>query len=144
MGCAGTSTHSLPTHPCMLHLRSAAPPANYRYALPRPEGKRCLVVSSRGQTLARLRNGALFERFASPLPAGSPGQAGGEDSFCILDCVYHAPDHTYYVLGEWMVAGWVREPWSCCGCCLPRSVCIRLQTTHWIWVGGWIGERVSG
>lgn len=80
---------------------TAAPTcAPRRYALPRPEGQRCLVVSSRGQTLARLRNGVLFERFASPLPSGSPGQPGGEDSFCILDCVYHAPDQTYYVLGE--------------------------------------------
>lgn len=68
------------------------------YALPRPEGQRCLVVAARGQTVARLRNGALFERFASPLPAGAPGQPAGDDNFCILDCVYHAPDQTYYVL----------------------------------------------
>lgn len=86
----------------MLVVTAAAafPPNNpARYALPRPEGQRCLVVSARGATAARLRNGALLERFASRLPAGGPGQGGGEDNFCILDCVYHAADHTYYVMG---------------------------------------------
>ncbi|KAL4439876.1 hypothetical protein ABPG75_002877 [Micractinium tetrahymenae] len=68
------------------------------YALPRPEGQRCLVIAARGQTVARLRNGALFERFGSPLPAGGRGQPAGEDNFCILDCIFHAPDQTYYVL----------------------------------------------
>jgi hypothetical protein len=98
--CSGASISApLPTIHC------CRPRAPRRYALPRPEGQRCLVVSSRGQTLARLRSGVLFERFASPLPAGSPGQPGGEDSFCILDCVYHAPDQTYYVLGGWW-DGW--------------------------------------
>lgn len=76
-------------------------PAFCRYALPRPEGQRCLVVAARGQTAARTRAGALLERFSSALPAGGPGQPGGGqgDSFCILDCVFHEPDQTYYVLG---------------------------------------------
>lgn len=68
------------------------------YALPRPEGQRCLLIAARGQTVARLRNGALLERFGSPLPAGGRGQPAGDDSFCILDCIFHAPDQTYYVL----------------------------------------------
>lgn len=71
-----------------------------RYAVPRPEGQRCLLIAARGQTVARLRNGALLERFGSPLPAGGRGQPAGDDSFCILDCIFHAPDQTYYVLGE--------------------------------------------
>ena len=79
----------------------AAPPG--RYALPRPEGQRCLVVAARGGTVARTRSGALLERFRSLLPAGGPGGgqggAGGEDCFCILDCVFHPADQTYYVLG---------------------------------------------
>lgn len=74
--------------------------ARRRYALPRPEGQRCLVVAARGQTVARTRNGALLERFGSPLPAGGRGQPAGDDNFCILDCVFHEPDQTYYVLGE--------------------------------------------
>lgn len=83
----------VPALPCPLcdHAR--------RYALPRPEGQRCLVISARGQTVSRLRSGVLFERFASRLPAGGPGQ-GGDDNFCIMDCVYHAADETYYILGE--------------------------------------------
>ena len=81
-----------------------------RYALPRPEGQRCLVVAARGQTLARRRNGSLLERFASPLPAGGPGQAGGgDDSFCILDCVFHEADDTYYVMGGLRVGGGMSE-----------------------------------
>lgn len=57
------------------------------------------MIAARGATSARLRNGALLERFASLLPGGGPGQRSGEDSFSILDCVYHAPNQTYYVLG---------------------------------------------
>lgn len=79
-------------------------PPPHRYALPRPEGQRCLVISARGQTIARMRSGVLFERFASRLPAGGPGQ-GGDDNFCILDCVYHATDQTYYILGGCWAGG---------------------------------------
>ncbi|PSC69269.1 snurportin-1 [Micractinium conductrix] len=68
------------------------------YAMPRPEGQRCLVIAARGVTAACMRSGGLLERFASLLPAGGPGQRGPQDNFCILDCVYHAPDQTYYVL----------------------------------------------
>jgi snurportin-1 len=67
------------------------------YVLPRPEGQRCLVVAARGQTVARLPGGAELERFASALPAGAPGGGGGEG--CVLDCVRHEGDGTYYVLG---------------------------------------------
>lgn len=67
--------------------------------MPRPEGQRCLVIAARGVTAACMRSGGLLERFASLLPAGGPGQRGPQDNFCILDCVYHAPDQTYYVLG---------------------------------------------
>ena len=59
-----------------------------------------MVIAAKGTTAARLRTGVLFERFASLLPAGGPGQPSGSDNFCILDCVYHAADQTYYVLGE--------------------------------------------
>lgn len=88
-------------------------PTLRRYVLPRPEGQRCLVVAARGTTVARLRNGVLLERFASPLPGGGQAQqGGGEDNFCILDCVYHATDETYYILGGWAGAR---------GCCLGRG-----------------------
>jgi snurportin-1 len=60
------------------------------------------VIAARGATTARLRSGALFERFSSALPGGAQGQpgGGGDDSYSILDCVYHEPDQTYYALGE--------------------------------------------
>eukprot|EP00887_Chlorella_sp_A99_P000428 scaffold17.g428.t1 len=68
------------------------------YVLPRPEGQRCLVITSGGQTTARLRNGVLAQRFASALPGGGLGQRGGGADHCILDCVFHAADATFYVL----------------------------------------------
>jgi snurportin-1 len=68
--------------------------------LPRPEGRRELVVASRGRTAARAKTGGVSRRFASALPGGSRRTKHGkaEGDFCILDCVFHAPDATYYVL----------------------------------------------
>lgn len=93
------------THvPFKFHSPHTFPLVTLRYALPRPEGQRCLVISARGQTVTRLRSGVLYERFASRLPAGGPGQ-GGDDNFCIMDCVYHAADQTYYILGACWASG---------------------------------------
>lgn len=64
----------------------------------RPEGRRCLLVAARGSTTARLRTGALLDRFPSALPGGGPSSRG-PDSFSILDCIFHEPDQTYYVQG---------------------------------------------
>ena len=68
--------------------------------LPRPEGRRSLVVASRGRTAARAKTGGVSRRFASALPGGSrrTRRGGGDGDFCILDCVFHEPDATYYVL----------------------------------------------
>lgn len=44
---------------------------NGRYVMPRPEGQRCLLISSGGQTVARMRNGVQMARFPSALPGGS-------------------------------------------------------------------------
>uniref|UniRef100_A0A1D1ZPW4 Snurportin-1 n=1 Tax=Auxenochlorella protothecoides TaxID=3075 RepID=A0A1D1ZPW4_AUXPR len=68
------------------------------YVAARPEGVRCLVIASRGLTTARLRNGVVHARFASALPGGSPETTRGEDSYCLLDCVHHVADATYYAL----------------------------------------------
>jgi len=67
------------------------------FILPRPEGTRCLVVSSRGLTVSRKRNGTVLHRFPSALPDGS-GPTRTRDGFCILDCIFHKPTKTYYVL----------------------------------------------
>lgn len=83
------------------------------------------MIAARGQTVGRLRNGALLERFASPLPAGGPGQPAGDDNFCILDCIFHAPDQTYYVLGAGPpLPCWAQTlPFAASRCFVPNSFC---------------------
>ena len=65
------------------------------FVLPRPEGKRCLVISSGGKTVSREQSGQVLHRFQSGLPSGSPGKGG---DYSILDCVFHELDQTYYIL----------------------------------------------
>lgn len=66
--------------------------------LPRPEGRRCLLVAAGGSTTARSRSGIQFARFPSALPGGSRHTQGTGDTFCILDAIYHAENSTYYVM----------------------------------------------
>ncbi|KAI7897528.1 uncharacterized protein BX663DRAFT_527975 [Cokeromyces recurvatus] len=61
-----------------------------------PIGKRCLVTSGNGQTIARSRNGNIIKRFQSILPSGS--RTSHTSEYCILDCVYDAVHWTFYVL----------------------------------------------
>ncbi|GJP34811.1 hypothetical protein CLOM_g19230 [Closterium sp. NIES-68] len=70
------------------------------FVMPRPDGRRCLVVSANGTTVSRLRNGRILHRFPSHLPNGAraPGVAAGAHVYCILDCIFHEPNGTYYVL----------------------------------------------
>ncbi|CAM9441530.1 unnamed protein product [Discosporangium mesarthrocarpum] len=73
------------------------------YVAARPEGKRVIVISVKGETVARQMNGAITHRFRSHLPGGSPSQAHSFHSkqsacYCILDCIYHELDSTFYVL----------------------------------------------
>lgn len=71
----------------------------YRYVFARPAGKRCFVVSSNGTTLSRLRNGILLHRFPSALPNGArTNNSKSAQSYCILDCIFHESDETYYVI----------------------------------------------
>lgn len=67
------------------------------YARPRPEGTRCLVVAAYGNTVSRKRNGGVLHRFSSSLPCGS-GSTREKGATCILDCIFHAANQTYYVL----------------------------------------------
>ncbi|RAL53467.1 unnamed protein product [Cuscuta campestris] len=73
------------------------------YVFARPAGKRCFVVSSNGTTISRLRNGTLLHRFPSALPSGSRTNNKSSQSYCILDCVFHELDQTYYVID---MVGW--------------------------------------
>lgn len=68
------------------------------FVLPRPEGRRCLLVAAGGSTTARSRSGVQFSRFPSALPGGSRHTQGTGDTFCILDAIFHAENSTYYVM----------------------------------------------
>ncbi|CAM9132949.1 unnamed protein product [Scytosiphon promiscuus] len=71
------------------------------YVMARPEGKRVLVISTKGETVARQMSGAITHRFSSNLPGGSAaGRRGGSKGggYCILDCVFHELDQTFFVL----------------------------------------------
>lgn len=65
----------------------------------RPEGLRCLVIASHQCTISRHRNGSILHKFPSPLPNGSrTSKAGSGDDVCVLDCIFHEADSTYYVI----------------------------------------------
>ena len=69
--------------------------------LPRPEGRRALVVASRGARRRAPRKPAASRaasRRRSRRGSRATQRGGGEGGFCILDCVFHEPDATYYVL----------------------------------------------
>ncbi|KAK9277806.1 hypothetical protein L1049_027362 [Liquidambar formosana] len=70
------------------------------YVFARPSGKRCFVVSSNGTTVSRLKNGSFLHRFPSALPSGAKTRdvSGSAQSYCILDCIFHELDQTYYVI----------------------------------------------
>ncbi|KAI8020016.1 Snurportin-1 [Camellia lanceoleosa] len=78
------------------------------YVFARPAGKRCFVVSSNGTTISRLRNGSLLHRFPSALPSGArtKGNSCSAQSYCILDCIFHESDQTYYVIDMVCWAGY--------------------------------------
>ncbi|TDH65423.1 hypothetical protein CCR75_009572 [Bremia lactucae] len=68
------------------------------YVLPRPEGKRCLVVANGGKTTARTPSGCILKKFPSTLPCGSYKTNKSTEGYCILDCIYQEQDETFYVL----------------------------------------------
>ncbi|KAA8540684.1 hypothetical protein F0562_024397 [Nyssa sinensis] len=78
------------------------------YVFARPAGKRCFVVSSNGTTVSRLRNGSLLHRFPSALPSGAriKDVSRSTQSYCILDCIFHELDQTYYVIDMVCWAGY--------------------------------------
>ncbi|CAI5712524.1 unnamed protein product [Peronospora destructor] len=68
------------------------------YVLPRPEGKRSLVVANGGNTIARSPAGSILKKFPSALPCGSHKTNKSNDGYCILDCIYQEQNETFYVL----------------------------------------------
>ncbi|CAG2112616.1 unnamed protein product [Medioppia subpectinata] len=63
-----------------------------------PIGKRCLVLSSKGQTRAYSRTGYLMATFPTQLPGGNRKIAKDSKHNCILDCIYSESERVYYVL----------------------------------------------
>ncbi|KAI8344533.1 hypothetical protein BC941DRAFT_408885 [Chlamydoabsidia padenii] len=64
-----------------------------------PVGKRCLVTSGNGQTVARARNGRIISRFQSSVPSGCIYCTNGPtSSYCILDCILDTSVGIFYVL----------------------------------------------
>jgi len=50
-------------------------------------------------TISRARNGSILHRFPSALPNGSKREISGPaSSYSILDCIFHEPDQTYYII----------------------------------------------
>lgn len=72
---------------------------NIRYewfVLARPEGRRCVVVSSRGTTTSYLENGRVLHQFKTFLPGGGLNSQNGSSS--ILECIYYEPTKIYYII----------------------------------------------
>ena len=75
------------------------------YVIPRVEGRRCLVISSRGRTVSRDKNGMVIHHFLSRLPTAarmvtvqSLAIHGNGNDFSIFDCIYNDDTQAYYVL----------------------------------------------
>lgn len=89
----------------------------HRHVFARPSGKRCLVVSSNGMTISRVRNGSILHRFPSALPNGSKRDISGPaSSFSILDCIFHEVTQTNRFIFHLLQASWFWTylfPYSC-------------------------------
>ncbi|KAI7860258.1 hypothetical protein BDC45DRAFT_494004, partial [Circinella umbellata] len=67
--------------------------------MPYPTGKRCILTTGKGETIARRKNGSIWKRFQSMLPNGSKGKHDWKNSNqCILDCIYDPIHWTFYIL----------------------------------------------
>ncbi|KAF4142836.1 hypothetical protein GN958_ATG07973 [Phytophthora infestans] len=63
------------------------------YVLPRPEGKRCLIVANGGNTIARIPSGSILKNFRLRCLTNK-----SSDGYCILDCIFQEQNGTFYVL----------------------------------------------
>lgn len=78
-----------------------------RHVFARPSGKRCLIVSSNGMTISRVRNGSILHRFPSALPNGSKRDISGPaSSYSILDCIFHEVPQPNTFLFHLLQAAW--------------------------------------
>mmetsp|Transcript_5171 Transcript_5171/g.9994 ORF Transcript_5171/g.9994 Transcript_5171/m.9994 type:complete len:350 (-) Transcript_5171:158-1207(-) len=91
---AGAVIQKLMTAEWMVDIPEDLPTA--WYVMPKPAGKRCLVSTEGGETIARSRGGRPW-RFPSSLPGG---RRSGRSSAgrCQLDCIWLEAQQTYFVL----------------------------------------------
>eukprot|EP01132_Coremiostelium_polycephalum_P009937 gene9937-12185_t len=76
------------------------------YAVPVPNGQRCLVISHSDNTIARAPDGNILKKFPSSLPFGSveisrrEQSSGGRlsERYCVLDCLFESQSGVFYVL----------------------------------------------
>ncbi|MCL7023818.1 hypothetical protein MKW94_021370 [Papaver nudicaule] len=56
-------------------------------------------------SISRIRNGSILHSFPSALPNGSVktrDNSGSTHSYCLLDCIFHEHDQTYYFRFFWL------------------------------------------
>ncbi|KAG5192681.1 putative snur portin-like protein [Tribonema minus] len=67
------------------------------FVMPRPEGKRVMLIAAEGRTIARTMNGAITHSWHSTLWSGGAHSRKGPGC-TVLDCVFHELDQTFYVI----------------------------------------------
>lgn len=95
-------------------------------AVPRPEGRHCLVVASNGITVARDSHGFLLARFQSDLPGGSTTALPSDRRLAtVLDCVWAEAARCFFALDIllWRGAPAVENP------CDFRQFWLQVRTT---------------
>lgn len=76
-------------------------PANFEddwLMVPCPVGMRVLLVAGRGRTKAYTKHGRYIFEFQSALPGGRFKQFYKTAKNTILDCIYHKPTESFYIL----------------------------------------------
>ncbi|XP_076354540.1 snurportin-1 isoform X2 [Tachypleus tridentatus] len=63
-----------------------------------PEGKRNLVIASRGHTRAFTKSGYHINTFPSELPGGNRKQRKHAVDYTLLDCVFNEKEKTFFIL----------------------------------------------
>ena len=63
-----------------------------------PNGRRCIVIATKGETKVYSRNGRLMTRFQSHLPGGSKKTIQKSSRSTILDCIYVEQNHRFWIL----------------------------------------------
>ncbi|XP_059046902.1 snurportin-1 isoform X1 [Achroia grisella] len=80
------------------------------YVTPCPKGIRMLVVAHQGTTKCYSKYGQFRYEFRTELPGGNRCNAF-RNKCCVLDCFYHEPNNTMYILD---LLAWNNQPMTDC------------------------------